>query len=75
MISSQNRTPSVTKGRGNTISDSTGLLTLSINEILLTKVYHITPAQGAIAFLEKKKKLPVQRNAKKIISFKSKHVF
>lgn len=53
---SENHTPTVTQGWGNTISDGIRLLTLSIKEILLTKVYHITSSQGAIAFCEREKK-------------------
>ena len=74
MLSSENRTPSGHRGQCSTISDSVGLLTLSIEEILLTEFHHITSSQGGIAPFEGKKKSLAHRNAKKIISLKAKRV-
>lgn len=73
MIFPENRSTSMHKGWCNTISDSISLLTLSNKEILLTKLYLITSSHGGIAPFEKTS--PVQRNTKKIISLKGKHVF
>ena len=75
MIFSENHTTIIHRGPCNTIPDSISLLTLSNKEILLTKFYHITSSYGGSAVFEKKKKSPVQRNAKKIIPWKGKHIF
>lgn len=73
MIFSENHTTSIHRGQCNTIPDSISLLTLSNKEILLTKFYHIISSYGGSALFEKKS--PVQRNAKKIIPRKGKHIF